>query len=163
MNDSAKTIIGASGEHFVSAMLSGLGLIVALPRGGVPTTDLIVTDQTCNHSVAVQVKTGTNPFNPVKSKPEESYFAWHTGAKAIERTSPSLWYAYGALNGWPQSEQMPEVFFVPSAEVARVVYSEQQAGHKRFFFWISVEDARLCAGIRGAQRLMDWLQRRPSD
>jgi hypothetical protein len=161
MQDIPKTIIGACGEHYVAALLSGLGLIVALPRGGVPTADLVVSDTYCESSVAVQVKTGTNPWNPNRKDPQGSYFAWETGAKVIGRVSPSFWYAFVSLNGWPESERSPQVFFVPSQEVSSVVRSEQLEGHKRLFFWMYAENAKACTGSLGAQRLIEQLRRKP--
>ena len=36
-------ILGSCGEHYIAAYLSGYGLIVAMPRGGMPGFDLFVT------------------------------------------------------------------------------------------------------------------------
>ena len=35
-------IIGACGEHYLASYLSGFGLIVAMPRAGIPGCDLLV-------------------------------------------------------------------------------------------------------------------------
>jgi len=50
-------IKGAIGEFYVASFLSAMGLVVALPRGGVPSSDLIVTTQEGRRSISLQVKT----------------------------------------------------------------------------------------------------------
>jgi hypothetical protein len=39
----ASAIVGASGEHYVAGYLSGLSLIVAMPRAGIPGCDLLIS------------------------------------------------------------------------------------------------------------------------
>ena len=45
MSKVPSTILGACGEHYVASYLSGMGLVAALTRRGVPATDLIVTSE----------------------------------------------------------------------------------------------------------------------
>lgn len=61
---SNNTITGASGEFFVAAYLSALNLVVALPRGGVPSSDLLVTTERGEKTISLQVKTAKSSFNP---------------------------------------------------------------------------------------------------
>lgn len=159
MSKIPSSIIGACGEHYVSALLSSLGLIVALPRGGVPSTDLIVTNDSCGRSVSLQVKTGSSPLNVKKRMPNESYYAWDTGKKAIGLCSESLWYAYVDLNGWPYSLRQPNVFFVPSVLVSEVVENAMKRGEKRLFFWFYEREAVKYAGHIGAQPLIEYLSK----
>lgn len=70
---------------------------VALPRGGVPSTDLMVTGNSYERAASIQVKTGRYPFSEKKKTP--GWYAWDTGEKVIELRAPSLWYAYVNLNG----------------------------------------------------------------
>ena len=110
-------IIGASGEHYVAAYLSGFKLIVAMPRAGIPGSDLFVSNEKGGHAIRVQVKTGTQATR--KDKTVGEIYLWATSYAAIERNDKYLWYAYVYLNGWPNSEKLPEVFFVPSKIVVR--------------------------------------------
>lgn len=160
MSGKHKAIIGACGEHYVAALLSGLGLIVALPRGGVSTTDLLVTDPDCESAVAIQVKTSRNPLQDGHKARAEQYLAWHTSANVIGRVSPSLWYAYVALNEWPTAQHSPDVYFVPSEEVSRVVREEQRtSSSSMLFYWLGVEQSEAYLGTRGAQAILDQLKR----
>lgn len=59
MKRSTTTLVGASGEHYVAAYLSGFQLIVAMPRAGIPGSDLFVSKEKGGHVLRVQVKTGT--------------------------------------------------------------------------------------------------------
>src|SRR5208282_5221307 len=98
MNSSTLTI-GACGEHYVAAYLSGCGLIVAMPRAGIPGSDLFVSQEKGGSTIRIQVKTGTQS---VKSNKEEGkIYLWRTSLAAIERDDKYLWYAYVWLNSWP--------------------------------------------------------------
>ena len=41
----ATAITGACGEHYIAGYLSGHHLIVAMPRGGIPGSDLFVAKE----------------------------------------------------------------------------------------------------------------------
>jgi len=152
------SIIGAAGEHYVAAMLSAKGLVVALPRGGVPSTDLIVTSEVGGRAISIQVKTGTASFQNRKRKPEESYYVWDTKFKAMNLSNDSSWYAYVYLNGWPVEGQMPKVFFVPSCVVAECMRKQQEYGQKRPFFWMYEHEAESYRDLIGCQKIIDHLQ-----
>ena len=59
-------IKGAIGEFYVASFLSAMGLVVALPRGGVPSSDLLVTTFEGNKTLSLQVKTSLSPINKSK-------------------------------------------------------------------------------------------------
>lgn len=158
MQKLSSSIIGAAGEHYVAAMLSCNGLVVALPRGGVPSTDLIVTREIGGRAVSIQVKTGTASYENRKRKPEESYYVWDTGFKALNLSSDSHWYAYVYLNGWPSREELPKVFFVPSSVVAECIRKQQEEGQKRPFFWMYEHEADSYRDLIGCQKIIERLQ-----
>ena len=75
-------IVGACGEHYVAGYLSGFDLIVAMPRGGIPGCDLLVTKEFKGHAVRMQVKTGTQARKNTRSDGE--FYLWPTSFKVIE-------------------------------------------------------------------------------
>ena len=110
MKKSTTALVGASGEHYVAAYLSGFQLIVAMPRAGIPGSDLFVSQEKGGHALRVQVKTGTQATR--KTKEEGDIYLWATSYASIERDDKYLWYAYVYLNGWPNGQKLPEVIFV---------------------------------------------------
>ena len=59
-------IKGAIGEFYVASFLSALNHVVALPRGGVPSSDLLVTTPEGDKTISLQVKTALSPYNRSK-------------------------------------------------------------------------------------------------
>jgi hypothetical protein len=100
MAKQANTITGACGEHYVASYLSGFGLIVAMPRGGIPGCDLLVANETGGHAVRSQVKTGTQATR--NTKEYGKIYLWSTSYKVIEKDDKHLWYAYVWLKDWPR-------------------------------------------------------------
>jgi hypothetical protein len=76
MKKTSTAIIGACGEHFVAAYLSGFQLTVAMPRGGIPGFDLLVTKEKSGHAIRIQVKTGTQSTR--KTKKDGEIYLWST-------------------------------------------------------------------------------------
>ena len=148
-------IIGASGEHYVAAYLSGFKLIVAMPRAGIPGSDLFVSNEKGGHAIRVQVKTGTQATR--KDKTEGEIYLWATSYAAIERNDKYLWYAYVYLNGWPNSEKLPEVFFVPSKVVVKCMTECRENEETWPYFWMRVDDAKNYKGNTGVQLLLNAL------
>ena len=148
-------IIGASGEHYVAAYLSGFKLIVAMPRAGIPGSDLFVSNEKGGHAIRVQVKTGTQATR--KDKTVGEIYLWATSYAAIERNDKYLWYAYVYLNGWPNSEKLPEVFFVPSKIVVRCMRECHENKETWPYFWMRVADAKKYKGHIGVQLLLNAL------
>jgi len=131
----ANTVIGACGEHYVAAYLSGSGLVVAMPRGGTSRFDLLVTKENGGRAIQVQVKTGTNPTR--KTKAEGQIYLWRTSAGVLKWNDSNLWYAYVNLNNWPKGEHPPELFFVPSRVVIKCLKSEEEP-----WFWMYENNAK---------------------
>jgi hypothetical protein len=102
-------ITGAAGEFYVASYLSALGFVVALPRGGVPSSDLLVTTPEGNNTISLQVKTATKPDNPHGKYGK--YLTWGVSSKSKNDTGNSHWYAFVALYDWPQKGG---VFLSPS-------------------------------------------------
>jgi hypothetical protein len=135
MTKLATTIIGACGEHYVAAYLSRLGFVVAMPRGGTSRFDLLVTKENGGRAIQVQVKTGTNPTK--NNKAEGPIYLWRTNASVLKWHDSNLWYAYVNLKDWPNGENLPEVFFVPSKVVVKCLRDEEQP-----WFWMYKNDAK---------------------
>ena len=163
MAKSETTTIGACGEHYVSAYLSGFGLLVALPRAGIPGSDLFVAAVSGGRPIRVQVKTGTQAKRNTKWAPGEIYL-WSTSCSVIERHDENLWYAYVWLNGWPEEgKNLPEVFFVPSVDVMTcmtAVREENKENPKAWtYFWMRADDAKKYKDSAGLKPLIDTLNR----
>lgn len=156
----ATTIIGACGEHYVAAYLSGFDLIVALPRAGAPGCDLLVTDQRGGHAVRLQVKTGTQSTRNTKWAGE--IYLWATSYAAIERSDKHLWYAYVWLKGWPRGDNLPEIYFVPSSVVSATMRKCQEESDKWPYFWFPASHAKKYEGRSGLQAILDGLEYKPT-
>jgi hypothetical protein len=150
---SATTIIGACGEHYIAAYLSGDNLIVAMPRGGIPGSDLLVAREKGGNPIRVQVKTGTQATR--NTREYGPIYLWPTSLGAIERNDKHLWYAYVWLNGWPADEKLPEVFFVPSRKVASCMKGEVKESWP--YFWMAVGEAKKYKGRSGLNLLLEAL------
>jgi len=156
MKRSTTALVGASGEHYVAAYLSGAQLIVAMPRAGIPGSDLFVSQEKGGHALRVQVKTGTQATR--KTKEEGPIYLWATSYAAIERNDKHLWYAYVYLNGWPNGGKLPEVFFVPSHVVVRCM-KECRANKETWpYFWMRVKEAEKYRGRAGLKGLLNALR-----
>jgi hypothetical protein len=127
-------LTGLCGEHYVSALLAGYGLVVALPRGGAARSDLFVGDSERGPAIRVQVKSGRQSYWKYKRKYEgQAGYSWDTSRSIIDTHDKSLWYAFVYLGKWPLDATAPVVFFVPSEFVASRL--KEDAGEKRPFFW----------------------------
>src|ERR1019366_5823530 len=145
------TILCATGEHYVASYLSGMGLAAALPRGGVPPTDLIVTSERGGRSVSLQVKAGgIHSHVTYKRKPENNAWVWRTKLRAKSRPSDFHWYAFVYVGDWPSHGKPPEVFFVPSKIVAQ---KARDPNIVEGWFLISEVEAELYRGKAGYKKL----------
>ena len=134
MNDSQAASL--CGEHFVAAMLAGHKLSVALPRGGAARDDLFVADSKHGRPIRVQVKTARDPYGRYK---REDICSWETSCNIVGTHHDGMWYAFVALQGWPVTSNLPNVYFVPSAVVA--ICLEKGVGQSRTFFWMKLPDS----------------------
>lgn len=148
----ATAVVGASGEHYVAAYLSGSNVIVAMPRAGIPGCDLLVSNEKNGRAIRLQVKTGRQATR--RTKVEGDIYLWATSYSAIERDDKHLWYAYVYLNGWPSGEKQPEVFFVPSKIVVTCM-KECRANKDTWpYFWMLAKDAGKYRGNSGLKSLL---------
>ena len=145
-------IKGAIGEFYVASFLSALNLVVALPRGGVPSSDLLVTTPGGNKTISLQVKTAL-PFNFTKSKRDGHYWSWDVSIKVKENTSKSHWYAFVNLNDWPEGDKQPDVFFVSAKNVADVVTEWNDKPSTRLFFIIKENEKERYKGMEGFEKI----------
>ena len=118
----------------------------------------MVTNNSCERTVSIQVKTGRDSLYKPKKKPEGSYYSWPTSEKVIELRSPSLMYAYVNLNGWPETGKHPEVFFVSSDKVSEVVGKEKSRGSTLSCFWLRRKDAENYLDINSAEKIINYLK-----
>jgi hypothetical protein len=108
---SPSSLLGAAGEHYVMSQLLRRGFIAALAPVGVPTADIIVTDEIGDRACAIQVKTrrdlGTDG-------------GWHMKAKHETIRGSNLYYVFVSF---PQgSTGLPDCFVIPCAVVADILH-----------------------------------------
>jgi hypothetical protein len=113
---SPSSLLGAAGEHYVMSQLLRRGLIAALAPVGVPTADIVVTDDVGERACAIQVKTrrelGTDG-------------GWHMKAKHEAIRGASLFYVF--LSFPADVSQLPAALVVPSAVVADALFTAHRA------------------------------------
>ena len=149
-----KQLTGLCGEHYVSALLAGYGLVVALPRGGAARSDLFVADSKRGRAIRVQVKAGRQSYWKYARKHDgQAGYSWDTDRAIIKSHDDGLWFAFVSLGEWPIKATDPVVFFVPSAFVATRM--ELHSGEKRPFFWGFEADLKPFRGADGVARLKD--------
>ena len=151
-----KQLTGLCGEHYVSALLAGYDLVVALPRGGAARSDLFVADSKRGRALRVQVKSGRQSYTKYKRKYEgQGCYAWDTDRTIINLHDEGLWYAFVSLGNWPGKgpdlAEAPVVLFVPSAFVAERM--ESHASTTRPFFWAFESDLKSYRGASGVALL----------
>ena len=153
---SASSIIGACGEHYVAAYLSGYQLIVAMPRGGIPGSDLFVSKEKGGNAIRLQVKTaGTEAMK--NDRAVGRIYLWRTSLAVIERNDRNLWYAYVWLKDWPKGEISPEVFFVPAKVVIKCMKGVLADKDTWPYFWLRVDAAQGFKGRAGLRPLLSAL------
>lgn len=154
MRKTDSAIIGACGEHYVASYLSGFRLIVAMPRAGVPGSDMFVSRVNNGPALRIQVKTGTQARR--KDKVEGDIFLWYASKRAITNVSKYLWYVFVYLDGWPQESRDPTLLIVPSETVAAQVKKCLDAD-EMLFFWLPVVEAEQYRGSNGLKQMLTVL------
>lgn len=129
----SSAIKGAAGEFYVAAYLSALNLVVALPRGGVPSSDLLVTTPSGGKTISLQIKTATKPENSHTKYGD--YLTWAVSAKSRAINCESHWYVFVDLKKWPSSQDHPELYFVPSCDVAESLKTEWNKSDATMLFF----------------------------
>jgi hypothetical protein len=104
---SQTSLTGAAGEHFVMAHLLNEGFIAALAPTGVPTADIVVTDDIGDRLCSIQVKT---------RRELGSDGGWHMSKKHEAIRWPTLFYVFVGFKNDPTV--VPDLFVIPSATVA---------------------------------------------
>jgi len=104
---SPSSLLGAAGEHYVMSQLLRRGFIAALAPVGVPSADIVVTDDVGERLCAVQVKTRRNIG---------SDGGWHMKAKHEQIRGASLFYCF--VDFGVEAGDAPTTFVVPSMIVA---------------------------------------------
>jgi hypothetical protein len=113
---SPSSLLGAAGEHYVMSQLLRRGFIAALAPVGVPTADIVVTDDIGERACAIQVKT---------RRELGSDGGWHMKAKHEDVRGASLFYVF--LSFPADVRQLPDAFVVPSIIVADALYAAHRA------------------------------------
>jgi hypothetical protein len=145
--------VGACGEFYVASLLSAHNLNVGLPRGGSARSDLFVALESGGPALRIQVKTGTQSTK--NDKEVGPIYLWPTGKKAIGDCDDYFWYAYVWLNGWPENDRVPIVFFVPSKLVSDCIEEEHRAnGDNWLYFWMRDSDAAKHSGPEGLRTML---------
>lgn len=159
----SSAIIGACGEHYVAAYLSRNDLLVALPRAGVKGSDLFVAAVESGRPLRIQVKTAIDPKGTLQGR---EFYSWFTNCPTIEHCTDTTWYAYVSLNAWPQTDDLPEVFFVPSGEVLKRLTVERDKNIEKkkenpTFFWAYSEELIPYKGAIGLTAMREAMYEKP--
>lgn len=107
---SLSSLLGSAGEHYAMSQLLRRGFIAALAPVGVPTADIVVTDDIGERASAIQVKT---------RREIGSDGGWHMKAKHENIRGGSLFYVF--LSFPNDSDRLPDAFVVPSVVVADIL------------------------------------------
>lgn len=137
-------IKGATGEFYVASFLSALGFVVALPRGGVPSSGLLVTNSVCSKTITLQVKTATKPLNNEKKYGYGQYLSWAISQKTKNIFIKTHWYAFVDISGWPNEKNFADIYFVPSTEVCsqlKTDWNKENSSMLFFPLFLQVNDA----------------------
>ena len=120
---------GMQGVYLVAAELTYRGFIVSVTSRNAFGADLLVTDQRCQRTYSVQVKTNHQVSN-----------CWLLSEHARNIKSPTHVYVFVNL----KKDQRPEYYVVPSEFVATHVLEEKQKNSTFYSFGRS--DAKLDSG-----------------
>lgn len=125
-----KQLTGMRGVYLVAAELSRLGFIASPTSRSAIGADILVTDQACARTYAVQVKTNAKTFN-----------FWLVGAKA--KTYHSENHIYVLVNIRPDKDgETIEYYVVPSRVVAeKTVYSKSATQRQSEWYQFNLPDA----------------------
>jgi hypothetical protein len=124
-----KALIGAAGEHYVAFRLIARGYAVGLAPRGASAIDLLVANSGTGKSITIQTKTG---WKAMYGSAVEPWWKWPT-SRSRQQPRETFFYAFVDLKNDPS--QMPDVFIVPSVEVAPPLLQEFPVGS-----WFVIED-----------------------
>ena len=140
MPDRNAILTGAAGEHYVAYRLSAMGYPAALTRLGSPAVDLMVGDISGNAAVSVQVKTSAGAWRERSRNPDDSHWEWPVGRKGIDLRGDSIFYVFVDLKWETAVASIPDVFVVPSADVANSFPIPESLEWTMWMFWIFQRD-----------------------
>ena len=109
-------LTGSAGEHYVAYKLSCMGYVVAIPREGVPTVDILACNTDATKLVSIQVKT-TEWATRKRGRGENRkphILDFPLGHKAAGYESDNLIFTFVDINGLTWEDKMPDVYIVPS-------------------------------------------------
>ena len=89
-------------------------------------------------TVSLQVKTSSGARREYTRHPEKNHWEWTVGKKAIELEGPSIFYAFVDLK-WKPAE-IPDVFIVPSKDVASFFSDPECRKWSMHVFWLYDRD-----------------------
>jgi hypothetical protein len=92
----------------------------------------MVGDLSGNAAVSIQVKTDNWARREYKRKPQNNHWEWYVNPKVLTLVGDSIFYAFVDLKWYPTLPKQPDVFILPSKEVA----SRFQEGWKMYRFWL---------------------------
>jgi len=112
--------VGTAGEHYVAFRLAQRGFVVAIPRGGSPTVDILASDPTGNRTLAIQVKTAewAGRTRGRGNDKRSHHLEFALGHKAANHGGEYFFYVFVDLKGQDPSS-VPECYIVPSAEIRK--------------------------------------------
>jgi len=128
-----KTQIGLTGEYYVLAQLSAIGLIATLTLGNTKGIDILVTNQDINKLFKVEVKTTTKPPKNEKLFSEKPTYQWTMGKKHETIKDRNLIYCFVYIK---EIDKLPFFFLVPSIKVAKYVKWQHE-------YWLSTRTKKV--------------------
>ncbi len=136
MGKGKSQFVGAAGQFHLSYGLAMREINVGLTLGNAPSVDVMACSPDGLTTLSIQVKTSRNAYR--RKRYGNEGWEWDVGAGAIDKYSPSLWYAFIDLHEEKDGSWEPEVFFVPSRWVAEFVKPD----FSRYLYFLpkSVED-----------------------
>lgn len=130
---SNKTQIGLTGEYFVLAQLTRLGLIATMTLSNTKSVDILVTNQKLNKLFKIEVKTSTSKATSWKLFSKNKFYMWRMSKKHEDIVDKNLYYCFVLLE---DIDTLPKFFIVPSKEVGKYVKEE----HK---LWIETREQKV--------------------
>ena len=132
-------LVGTAGEHFVAFRLAQLGCVVAIPRGGSPAVDLLVSNRAGTKTVTVQVKTAewAQRYRGRGEEKRLDHLEFPLGHRAVGFSPRRFIYAFVDLQG-REPNSAPDVYIVP-AEIVRQ-YADEWAHVKWLRYHPPIEE-----------------------
>jgi hypothetical protein len=112
---------GMRGVYLVAAKLSELGFIVSPTLRNAAGADLLVTDQKCQRTFTVQVKTNTS---------SSSFFL--IGKKVLETVSPTHVYVLADVRSAKDGELAAKFYVLPSKILGKLGHHDGNWPHIKF-------------------------------